>query len=158
MRGIVPMTDILSRILVGAKFKSRGRTLSDGEFALLTTLTWTNTEIHSNAEFAKRTQFGERILSGPLVATLIVGLAVTSDFYRTLEESGVRLLALLGMEKVRFLAPVQPNDTLWAETEIVAARLTSRPGRGVPTWVDRGINQRDEIISEATLKGLFELR
>lgn len=151
------MGDIIERVPIGTKFKSRGRTLTDGDFSILTSLTWTATEIHANAEFARQTQFGERILSGPLVATLIVGLATTSDFYRTLEASGVRLLALLGIENVTFKAPVQPNDTLWSETEIVAARLTSQPGRGVLTWVDRGFNQRGEIVSEATMKGLFDV-
>jgi len=150
------MTELTARIPVGAKFKSRGRTLSDGEFSLLTTLTWTTTEQHSNAEWMKQTPFGERILSGPLVATLIVGLATTSDFYRTLDQAGIRLIALLGMEKATFPAPVQPNDTLWAETEIAAARLTRRPDRGVLTWIDRGFNQRGEIVSETTLNGLFE--
>ena len=150
------MGDITEKIPVGAKFKSIGRTLGEGDFSLITNLTWTTSELHSNYERMKDTQFGERILAGPCVAAVVVGLTGTSDLKRGLADAGVRLVAMLGMDNVRFKAPVKPNDTLWAETEITGARVSSNPRRGVLTMIDRGINQRGEIVSEATRNALFE--
>jgi len=47
--------------------------------------------------------------------------------------------------------PVRPDDTLWAESEVVTARdSASRPGQGVLTWRDRGVNQRGEVVVEVT--------
>ncbi len=150
------MGDITQNIPLGAKFKSIGRTLGEGDFSLITNLTWTTSELHSNYEHMKDTPFGERILAGPCVAAVVVGLAGTSDLKRALAGAGVRLVAMLGMDSVRFPAPVKPNDTLWSETEIVSARLTRNPQRGVLTMIDRGLNQRGEVVSEATRNALFE--
>lgn len=150
------MGDITEKVPVGAKYRSIGRTIGEGDFTLITNLTWTTSELHSNYEKMKDTQFGERILAGPCVAAVIVGLAGTSDLRRGLHDAGIRLVAMLGMDKVSFPAPVKPNDTLWSETEIVSARLTRNPQRGVLTMIDRGFNQRGELVSEATRNALFE--
>lgn len=151
------MGDITEKVPLGAKYRSIGRTIGEGDFSLITNLTWTTSELHSNFERMKNTQFGERILAGPCVAAVIVGLAGTSDLHRGLHEAGIRLVAMLGMDNVRFKAPVKPNDTLWSETEIVSARLSnSNPKRGVLSMIDRGFNQNGEIVSEATRNALFE--
>lgn len=150
------MGDITAMVPIGATFKSQGRTLGEGDFTLITNLTWTTSELHANYEKMKDTQFGERILAGPCVAAVVVGLSGTSDLHRALHQAGIRLVAMLGMEKVTFPSPVKPNDTLWCETEIVTARLTRNPKRGVLTMIDRGINQRGQVVSEATRNALFE--
>ena len=151
------MDDITANIPIGAKYKSIGRTLGEGDFSLITNLTWTTSELHSNFEHMKDTPFGERILAGPCVVAVVTGLTLTGDHLeRALEKVGFRPVAMLGMDKIRFPAPVKPNDTLWAETEIVGARPTRHPERFVLTVIDRGFNQRGEMVSEATRTGLFE--
>ena len=151
------MSDILENIPVGAKYKSIGRTLGEGDFSLITNLTWTTSELHSNSEHMKDTQFGERILAGPCVVAVVTGLTLTGDnLERELGKAGLRPVAMLGLDNIRFPAPVKPNDTLWAETEIVGARPARNPERLVLTVIDRGLNQRGEVVSEATRTGLFE--
>ena len=150
------MDDLTANIPIGAKYKSIGRTIGEGDFSLITNLTWTTSELHANYERMKYTPYGERVLAGPCVAAVVVGLTGTSDLRRELSKAGIRLVAMLGMDNVRFPAPVKPNDTLWAETEIVGARATRNPERGVLTMIDRGLNQRGEVVSEATRSALFE--
>lgn len=151
------MPDVTDTVPIGLKGRSQGRTIGEGEFALLTTLTWTTTELHSNREFAIQTRFGERILGGPVVAALMTGLWSQSDHLRALKER-VELGGLLGME-ASFKAATLPGDTLWSETEVVSARPShSDPSRGVLAVRDIGLNQRGEIVVEMTRSFIFKPR
>jgi itaconyl-CoA hydratase len=141
------MADITAVVPLGLKGRSQGRTIGEGEFALLTSLTWTTTELHSNREFAAQTRFGERILGGPVVAALMTGLWSQSEHLRELKQK-VELGGLVGME-ASFKSATLPGDTLWSETEVISARPSqSEPSRGVLSVRDIGINQRGEIVVE----------
>lgn len=141
---------------IGQRFESGGRTISEGEFALLTDLTWTLSLLHTDVEFMKGTQFGERILAGPGVLGITLGMLTTRGLNEWLRGRGLRPLALMGYEQVRFLAPVKPGDTLYAETEIVEARATSKPSRGIIKFKDVAKNQRGEVVMEALRTMLVE--
>ena len=56
------------------------------------------------------------------------------------------LIAMVGIERVRFLGMVRPGDTLRIEVEVVEKRLSSRAGRGVVTFRDHVYNQRNEEV------------
>ena len=100
---------------IGQKFKSRfGRTISEGDFALLTSMTWLHTPLFCDAEYMKSTPYGERILPGPCVLAVLIGLGHQSGFHQSLVEAGFRGLGLIGFESVRFLSPVKPGDTLYS--------------------------------------------
>lgn len=149
--------DIGAGLPFGAKVRSQGRTIGEGEFALLSDLTWTTGEIHSNKEYMAGTPFGERLLGGPIVVAVVASLAALSPMNQRLHgEHGVRTIAALGIE-ADYRKPVFPGDTLWAETEVVAVRASkSRPGQGVLTMKDTGYNQRDEVVAEVTRTLLIE--
>ncbi len=56
----------------------------------------------------------------------------------------------MGLE-AEFPAPVHPEDTLWAESELVSATDSeSRPSQGVLKIRDRGVNPRGEVVAEVT--------
>ena len=58
--------DLFAGLPIGEKSRSTGRTITEGEFALLTDITWTIGELHSNAVYGmQHTSFGERALGGP---------------------------------------------------------------------------------------------
>ena len=69
------MVDWTALIPVGQVFVSPGRTISEGDFTLLTSLTWNTTIIHTDKEFMKTTEFGERILDGPSLLACAAGLS-----------------------------------------------------------------------------------
>jgi acyl dehydratase len=133
----------------GKVARSQGRTIGEGEFAMLTNLTWTTRERHANRELMAQQGESDRELAGPVVVALVASLAALGQLNRQLhEEHGVQTLAAMGLE-AQFLAPVHPEDTLWAESEVLSARdSASRPGQGVLTIRDRGINQRGEVVVE----------
>jgi len=81
--------------------------------------------LHLNADFASRTQFGQRIVNGLLTMALAVGLTVSE-----LTEGTV--VANLGYDRVSHPNPVFHGDTLYVESEVLDKRESrSNPDRGV---------------------------
>lgn len=143
------MTDEATHALpVGAKTRSMGRTITEGELCLLNTLSWAISELHTNREKMAGTAFGERLLAGSMVLAVTQGMHDSSDGLRELEEAyGVQITRTLRLQ-ARFRAPVKPGDTLWVETELVAAEPTDDAGVGVIVFRDIATNQRAETVSE----------
>jgi acyl dehydratase len=68
------------------------------------------------------------------------------------------IIALLGFENVRFRGPVYPGDRVRLVSEVKGARHTSKPDRGLITYLDRAVNQRGETVIETTRLVLYERR
>jgi acyl dehydratase len=136
---------------IGVVRRSRGRTIGEGEFALLSDLTWTTRERQTNGDAMAGGGESGRELAAPVVVALVASLAALGPLNRELhEEHGVETLAAMGLE-AELPGPVHPEDTLWAESELLSATDSeSRPGQGVLKIRDRGVNQRGEVVSEVT--------
>ena len=145
--------DLFAGLPVGEKSRSIGRTITEGEFALLTDITWTIGELHSNAVYGmQHTSFGERALGGPIVSALVASLAANmSPLSRRLRlEYRLSTVAEVSIS-ARYLAPVLPGDTLWADTWLESVRSSkSRPGLGVAVMRDDGINQNEVLVTRVT--------
>ena len=124
---------------LGATFDSRGRTITESDIALFAGLSGDHSEIHTNAELAKATPFGARIAHGALIFSISVGLTTQSGI---LDES---LIALYGVEGLRFTKPVFIGDTVTVRKQ-VAALGDKGPGRGLVTFDTRVLNQQDALV------------
>ncbi len=72
---------------------------------------------------------------------LIVGISIHETTLGT-------TVANLGLEEVRFPAPLFVGDTVHVETEVIATRPSrSRPANGILTLEHRGFNQNDVLIA-----------
>jgi acyl dehydratase len=72
---------------------------------------------------------------------LIVGISINDTTLGT-------TVANLGLEAVRFPAPLFVGDTVHVETEVMAMRpSTSRPHNGILTLEHRGYNQHDVLVA-----------
>ena len=81
----------------------------------------------------------------PIRKLLRMGLATQG--YAVLEAPDARsALALLGLDRVRFTAPVKFGDTLHTEMTVKQARESSKPDRGVVTFDVTVKNQRAEVV------------
>ncbi len=142
---------------VGRRSTSPGRTIGEGEFGLLTSLTWTNDELHSNKEYMRSSEFGERLLGGSVLLALVSGLYCQNPLFRDLlRVHGMKPIAALGSE-ASYRGVFRPGDTLWEETEVVAVRASrSQQGRGIVTLRDRGFNQNGDLITDGTRSILYE--
>jgi acyl dehydratase len=69
------------------------------------------------------------------------------------------LVAQLGLSDISFPAPLFHGDTLYVETEVLEARLSSsRPGQGIVHLRHTGRNQDGVVVAVATRIGLVWCR
>ena len=130
---------------IGEKFVTRGRTMTETDVINFCMLTGNWLELHSNIEYAKNTQFGQRLVQGSLAFSIIAGLVPTG--------TQGRIQAFYGVDRLRFLKPVFIGDTLHAETEIT--KLEDKDDKsGVTTHQVSLVNQRGETVQASTWKHL----
>jgi itaconyl-CoA hydratase len=129
---------------VGARYLHRpGRTITEGDNSLFTTLTMNTQALHLDAAWAATQPFGQRLVNSMYTLSTMVGASVAQLTQGT-------LVANLGFASVEFPAPVFIGDTLYFETTIDERRLsTSRRGQGIVTMTHRALNQ-DEVLVATT--------
>ncbi len=128
------------------------RTVTEADNTFFSCLTMNPQPLHLDAEFAAESEFGERLVNSMLTLSLLVGLTVHETTLGT-------TVANLGFSEIAFPKPVLVGDTLWAETEVVAARAsTSRSEAGIVTFEHRGLNQRDELVARCIRTALMRRR
>lgn len=125
---------------VGDRYRhAHGRTISETDNTWFTLLTNNTQQIHINADYAAKTEFGRPLVVSTLTLAIVTGLSV--------QDVSQNAVANLGWENVRLLAPVFAGDTLYAESEVLEVRPSrSRPGQGIVRVRTRGFNQRDETV------------
>ena len=140
----------LEELEIGAVFEHQpGRTVTETDNLLFSTMTMNPQPLHIDAEFAKVTQFEQRLVNSIFTLGLVVGLSVGDTTLGT-------TIGNLGFEKVEFPRPVFIGDTIRAFTEVVAVRKSkSKPDRGIVTFEHRGLNQRDELVCRCLRKGMM---
>lgn len=135
----------------GATYLHRpGRTVTEADNVLFTTLTMNTQALHLDAVWSEGTEFGERLVNSMFTFSTLIGLSVTQLTMGT-------IVANLGFSEVSFPAPVRIGDTLYAETRVAAKRASkSRPGQGIVTLEHTMRNQRGEVVALATRQTLVQ--
>ena len=138
---------------VGQVFKHQpGRTVTEADNVLFTTMTMNPQPLHLDAAFAAQTEFGQRLVNSLLTLGIAVGLSVGDTTLGT-------KVANLGFDKIEFPKPVFHGDTLYIKTEIVDKRESrSRPDAGVVFFEHRATNQREELVARIRRAGLMRKR
>jgi acyl dehydratase len=128
------------------------RTITEADNTFFTALTMNPQPLHLDEEFARGTEFGARLVNSMFTLALLVGMTVHETTLGT-------TVANLGFDEIAFPAPVFHGDTIWAETEVLAARASaSRPDAGIVTFEHRGFNQRDELVARCRRNALMRRR
>lgn len=111
---------------------ARGKTVTPFDGAGLAQLVLNTSDGHFNDDAMRETAAGRSVVFGALTLAIVVGLAM--------QDTGENATAELGVERVRFRAPVRHGDTLYAYTRVVAKDA------GVVTFDHWGTNERGEIV------------
>ncbi len=128
---------------------SLGRTITEMDNVLFSTLTMNPQPLHINEDFAQKTQFGQRIVNGIFTLGLAVGITVG-------ELTGGTLVANLGYEKIKHPHPMFHGDTLYVESEVISKRESkSKPDRGIVRFKHIGRNQEGTIVLEVERAALM---
>src|SRR5271165_5304845 len=128
------------------------RTVTEMDNVLFSTLTMNPQPLHLDEEFAKQTEFGQRLVNSLFTLGLVIGISVGETTLGT-------TIANLGMSDVRFPKPVFHGDTLRVRTIVRAKRKSrSRPDAGIVEFEHQGVNQRGEIVAICQRAGLLMCR
>ena len=128
-----------------------GRTVTEGDNTLFTTLTLHYNPNYFNAAHARSSGYDGVLVNPLLVFNIVFGLSVED-----LSEGGG---PFLGVDAMIHHAPVYVGDTLEATSVVVEARLSQkRPEYGIVTWHTTGQNQRDKQVIEFRRTNLVRRR
>ncbi|HYB19638.1 MAG TPA: MaoC/PaaZ C-terminal domain-containing protein [Thermodesulfobacteriota bacterium] len=136
---------------VGQEFVTKSRTVTEADVVNFAALSWDTNALHTDAEFAKKTPFGERIAHGML------GMVIHSGLSQMLGIMEGTLVAFLGMTW-SFQLPIKIGDTVHVVQRVKEMRETSKADRGLVTFEKELINQRGEIVQRGTTTVLLARR
>ena len=126
---------------LGARFEHEpGRTVTETDNLLFTTLTLNPQPLHLDAEFARQSIHGQILVNSIFTLGLVVGLSVGETTLGT-------TLGNLGFDKTTFPNPVFIGDTIRASSTVVERRESrTKPDRGIVVFEHIGVNQRGEVV------------
>ncbi len=135
---------------LGEKIMTRARTVTEADIVNFAAITGDWHPLHTDAEYAKKTQYGERIAHGMLILSLASGLFSPEHILNW------AFIAFYGMDKVRFVAPTKIGDTIHVELEVIDKEDKGRGG--VVTFTERVKNQRGEDVAVCMMKVMIAKR
>jgi acyl dehydratase len=101
--------------------------------------------LHTDAEYAKKTMFKDRIAHGLLVLSVASGLIPPSPQHT---------IAFYGMDNVRFIRPTHIGDTIHAEGEVLDVEERNDVS-GIVAYRQIVKNQNDEDVAVGSMKVLM---
>ncbi len=106
---------------------------------------------HIDEEAAKDSMFGGLVASGFHTTSVLMRMLVDEKLGKKTGSLGSP-----GVDNIRWLVPVRPNDTIRVESVITEVKSSrSKPDRGSVTTEYSVYNQRDEKVMTMTGYGMF---
>ena len=118
----------------GSTFHSRGRTITEADIVNFAGLTGDYNPLHTDAEYAKSSIFGERIAHGMLGLSYTIGLAYQLGFLEG---------TIIAFTEVnwKFRAPIKIGDTIHVEMTVGELKDAPKMGGGLVTTQLKLVNQ-----------------
>jgi acyl dehydratase len=134
---------------VGTVYRTLARTVSETDIVNFVNQCGFTEPLFLDMEYVKRESvFGRRAAPGALTFALSEGLVMQTGL---IHGTG---MAWLGGD-LTVVAPVLEGDTIRVEVEVVDKRETKKADRGIVTYRHRILNQRDEVVLEATVRRMI---
>jgi len=127
--------------VLGQEILSPARTVTETDVVQFAGLSGDYNVLHTDAEFAKSTPYGQRIAHGLLGLSIASGLAARAGFIEGTAQ------AFMGLNW-KFRAPIFLGDTIRLLTKVSRLRPMPSMGGGVVVFELTVLNQRDETAQE----------
>jgi itaconyl-CoA hydratase len=128
-----------------------GRTITESDTILFTTLTLSYNPLYFNREFAKAHGHRDIVVNPLYVFNTVFGL--------TVEDCSEGGGPFLGVGKLFYHERVYPGDTLTSSSVTAGKRLSdSNPRMGIVTWRTQGFNQNGALVIEYERSNLVRRR
>jgi len=137
------LTRSYADIAVGERFVSRGRTITESDIVQWCALTGDWQVLHTDADYAARSRFGQRIAPGLLVLAYAAGFGIPPQ--------SDTIVANYGTDALRFTAPTFIGDTIHLEAEVIE-KTDKRAGiDGVVRLAWNVFNQNAAMVMKSDL-------
>ena len=128
---------------IGDEGESVARTITETDVVTFAGLSGDYNPLHTDAEFAKGTMYGERIAHGLLGVAVATGLAARMAIIEGTAQ------AFTGLEW-KFRGPIKIGDTIHLRLKVRRKKEMARLGGGFITFDATVFNQRDETVQKGT--------
>ncbi|MFJ8260065.1 MaoC/PaaZ C-terminal domain-containing protein [Peribacillus asahii] len=130
---------------IGETWQSKGRTITESDLVMFSAFSGDWYSLHSDAEYAKGTQFEQRIAHGMAILSITTGLVTF--------EPGI-VVAFYGMDKVRFTNPTFIGDTIHLDAKVIDLKDRSQ-SQGLVTVLQEVKKQTGETVAVFDMKILM---
>lgn len=129
---------------IGKKITTRQRIVTPTDIDIFAIMTGAINPLFLEDGFGERLGFKGRIAPGVLTLALAIGLQYATGVFD-------HLIAFLGIDRLKFLAAVNPSDTIWCEAEVIESKEI-HGDRGVVKfrWIVKNQEGRSVLEAEAT--------
>lgn len=124
---------------IDAQYESQGRTIGESDVMAFAGLSGDFNPLHTDAEFAKTTPFGERIAHGMLTVAISTGMSNWTGIF-----AGTTIALM--EQNIKYTAGVKLGDTVHLEMKVIEKKETSKPDRGIIKFAAQMLNQRGEVV------------
>ncbi len=128
--------------IIGEEIYTASRTVTEADVVNFAGLSGDFNPLHTDEELMKTTAFGGRIAHGVLILAIATGLA---NQLGTFEGTTIAVMQLNN----KFTGPVKFGDTIRVVIKCTAKKESSKPDRGIATFLCTVLNQRDEAVLES---------
>lgn len=125
----------------GDRITTRRRVVTGTDIDTFAIMTGAINPLFLEDGFGKKLGFKGRIAPGILTLALATGLQYATGLFDD-------IIAFLGIDKLKFLAIVNPGDTIWAEAEVIAKKEIDGE-RGIVNFRWLVKNQEERPVLEA---------
>ncbi|HSR29966.1 MAG TPA: MaoC/PaaZ C-terminal domain-containing protein [Anaerolineae bacterium] len=129
---------------VDQSITSVGRTVTEADVVAFAALSGDWNAMHTDAEFAAKHPFGQRVAHGLLCMSIASGLAMRLGF---LEETA---LAFREIGDWKFSLPVYIGDTIHLRATVTETKPMRRLGGGLVNLKVEILNQTDKVVQRGT--------
>lgn len=126
---------------IGDAVESPARTITESDIVNFAGISGDFNPLHTDAEYAKTTRFGERVAHGLLGLAVASGLAWRTGFLEGTAE------ALTTIEW-KFRGPIRIGDTIRLQAKVSRKREMQRLGGGFVFFTVSLLNQDDEVVQK----------
>ena len=135
---------------IGAARETLARTVSEADICAFVNLCGFNEPLFMDMEYvARESVFKGRPAPGAFTFALSEGLIMQTGL---IHGTG---MSYLGGE-IRIVAPVLAGDTIRVRVVVADKRETKKPDRGIVTYRHEVVNQRGELVLEATVRRMIK--
>lgn len=136
---------------IGQALVTAGRTITESDIVSFAGLSGDYNQMHVDAEYSAKGEFGQRVAHGLLVLSVAVGLIV---------QTGLMEGTVLAFREIewKFSRPVFIGDTVRARLEISEMKPLPRLGGGSIIAKTSILNQSDQIVHKGKMVLLVRSR